>query len=157
MEQLVVITQCELSSRSNDPYYHPFYRGEVVEVISRKSEDQSDRFILCTNGKESSYLSPYDVEDIRTHLEKKMLERSLDFKADLTHDLEEGEDTLIEQRDIDTVSWLIEQAKRADTYKKCLEQIVRENGSGLSAQLLAELSLHEADQRFSRKVKEETQ
>lgn len=154
VEKLVVIRQCSSQNADNNPYYHPFKKEEVVEVVSRKSG--RDRNVLCTNGKESAYLSEFDVEDTQTHYYNKMLERAKDFKQDIVYDLENDEDTLIEKRDVETISWLIEQAKRTDMYKSCLEQIVRENGSGLPATLLAQLSLNDAEQRFNRKVKEET-
>lgn len=154
MEKVIVVTECQLSERSHDPYYHPFQKGEVVEVIGRKNPDVTDRYIHCINGKETSYLSEHDVEDLLTHQFKKNLGYAEDFKEDLTHDYEKGEDSLIQKKDVETIGWLVEQAKRAEMYKSCLELIVKRNGHGLSAVLLAQLSLKDADDRFSQKNRE---
>lgn len=58
-----------------------------------------------------------------------------------------GEEQIIEDRDIKTGEWLIEQVRRADVYKSALIDIAEEK---VSPVFYAKCTLYETDQRFSK-------
>lgn len=64
MKKFKITTQCKMSEISQDPYWHPFQKGEEVHLVSKRSQDGTERYLLCSNGKQSSYLTDFDVTEI---------------------------------------------------------------------------------------------
>lgn len=76
----------------------------------------------------------------------KALEYAKDLRTDLKYSLENNEEPTIEEKDIKTIEWLIEQAQRAEMYKSALERI--SSRKQYPSDFYAESALFEADQRF---------
>lgn len=86
--------------------------------------------------------------------DNKMLEYAKNLRSDLKYHLENNEEQNICDRDIKTIEWLIEQAKRAEMYKLTLMHIgARHEPSSR----LANVTLFEADQRFNAHPEKEVQ
>jgi hypothetical protein len=78
--------------------------------------------------------------------EKKMLEYAMDLITDLKYSMDNDEEQTIEERDIKTIEWLIEQAKRTEMYKTSLIQIAENK---VSPVIYAQSTLYETEQRFN--------
>lgn len=77
-----------------------------------------------------------------------MLEYAKNLRSDLKYSLENDEEQHIGEKDIKTIEWLIEQAKRAEMYKSALMYIGGKQKSPES--VYANSALYETDQRFSK-------
>ena len=75
-----------------------------------------------------------------------MLVYAKDLITDLKYSMENDEEQTIEERDIKTIEWLIEQAKRAEMYRTSLIQIAENK---VSPVFYAKSTLYETDQRFN--------
>lgn len=80
--------------------------------------------------------------------DSKMVGRAKDLLEDLKYSMENDEEQNIEERDIQTIEWLIEQAKRADMYKTSL---IRIGENEVSPVFYANCTLFETDQRFKKR------
>lgn len=76
-----------------------------------------------------------------------MLGYAKDLITDLKYSLENDEEQTIEERDINTIKWLLEQAKRAEMYKTSLVQIAENK---VEPVFYAKCTLYETDQRFNK-------
>jgi hypothetical protein len=76
-----------------------------------------------------------------------MLVYAKDLITDLKYSMENDEEQTIEERDIKTIEWLIEQAKRAEMYRTSLIQIAENK---VSPVFYAKSTLYETDQRFNK-------
>jgi hypothetical protein len=71
--------------------------------------------------------------------------------ADYIYSMNNDENLTAEQKDVEVMSWLIEQAVRADMYKSALMRIGSLKGVD-NPPHLANSTLFEADQRFETKI-----
>lgn len=71
--------------------------------------------------------------------------------ADFIYSMNNNENLTAETKDIEIMSWLIEQAVRADMYKSALMRIGSIKGV-VNPPELANSTLFEADQRFETKI-----
>ena len=76
-----------------------------------------------------------------------MLVYAKDLITDLKYSMENDEEQTIEERDIKTIEWLIEQAKRAEMYRTSLIQIAENK---VSPVFYAKSTLYETDQRLNK-------
>lgn len=76
-----------------------------------------------------------------------MLGYAQDLRSDLKYALENNGEQMIEERDIKTIEWLIEQAKRAEMYKSALIEIAENR---VQPVFYAKSALYETEQRFKK-------
>ena len=90
---------------------------------------------------------PNESQGVKVLDDKKMLDYAKDLRSDLKYHLEHNEEQDIGERDIKTIEWLIEQAKRAEMYKSALIQIAENKVHPI---FYAKSALYETEQRFSK-------
>lgn len=81
--------------------------------------------------------------------DKKFLDYAVDLLSDLKYSMENNEEPSIEKKDIEAISWLIEQTKKAEMYQSSLLYI----GYGKSKLPAdhARAALFDVEQRFAKK------
>lgn len=73
------------------------------------------------------------------------IQRAIDLKNDLKYHKDNNEEQIIYERDLETLDWLIEQAKRAGVYRAALTSIKQKE---VEPVFYATSTLFEVDQWF---------